>query len=59
MRPRRKDISQEEVETMKRMEAEGKSRKAICLAIGCSPSVVTRHLGAVRQYRGARLPKAA
>ncbi|HEX8106722.1 MAG TPA: hypothetical protein VF516_03290 [Kofleriaceae bacterium] len=37
------------------METEGKSRKEICLAIGCSPSAVTRHLGAVRQYKGSRV----
>lgn len=59
MRTRRKDITPEEIEIMRKMEANGESRKAICLAIGCSPSVVTRHLGAVRQYKGMRLPKAA
>lgn len=59
MRNRRKDLTPEEIQTMKQMEFEGKSRKEISLALRCSPSVVTRHLGSVRQYRGQRLPKAA
>lgn len=58
-RLRRKNVTAEEIELMKKMEGEGKSRKEISLAIGCSASVVTRHLGSVRSYRGERLPKAA
>lgn len=40
---------------MKALEAEGKPRKEIALALHCTQAQVTRALGAVRQYRGKRL----
>lgn len=48
-----------DVTRMKELEAQGKSRKQIADELNLHPSSVTRHLGAVRQYRGLRLPKAA
>lgn len=54
MRTRRRDVKAEEIEQMRAMEAEGKSRKEIGLCFRVSPSVVTRHLGAVRCYRDKR-----
>lgn len=52
---RNKEEVEAMVERMKVMEAEGKSRKEIGLAIGCSGAEVTRRLGAVRPYKGKRL----
>lgn len=40
---------------IKKLEAEGLSRKEIADALNVAPSTVTRVLGAVRQYRGERL----
>lgn len=57
-KPRRKDLTSEEVEQMKQLEAQGKTRKEIALAMGCNQSVVTRRLGAVRTYKGLRLKAA-
>lgn len=56
-RIRRANISQEEKDRMKQMEAEGKKRAEIAKEIGVNTSVVTRHLGAKRKY-GARLTEA-
>ena len=58
MRPRRKDLTKDEVKLMQEMEAQGKSRKEIAFALGCAKSVVTRRLGAVRPYKGLRLKAA-
>ena len=50
----------EEIKTkMREMEAAGKTRKEIAEILDIEPPTVTRHLGAVRQYRGLRLPKVA
>ena len=54
-KPRRKDLTSEEVEQMKQLEAQGKTRKEIASALGCDASAVTRKLGAVRTYKGLRL----
>ena len=51
---RRQNLTPEEVEQMKSMEAEGKSRKQIADAMDCTPASVTRRLGAVRAYKGLR-----
>ena len=56
---KRRFVTPEMVEKMKAMEAAGKTRKEIALALGLEPPTVTRHLGAVRQYRGLRMPRAA
>lgn len=52
---RTKEEVEKMVSEMKRLEAEGKSRKEIGLAVGCCGAEVTRRLGAVRPYRGKRL----
>lgn len=54
MKTRRSDITPEEKQKMQELEKEGLSRTAIALRLGCSVSVVTRQLGAVRRYRNAR-----
>lgn len=53
-RTRRPNLTAEEIEAMKAQEAAGKTRKQISDAFNVPPSVVTRKLGAVRPYRGAR-----
>ena len=47
------------VAEMKRREAAGETRKEIAHAMDLDPATVTKHLGAVRQYRGMRMPRAA
>lgn len=49
-RQRRKDLEPEEVELMKKLVQEGKSRKEVALELRCSPSVITRRLGPTRKY---------
>jgi hypothetical protein len=39
---------------MRKLEAEGKTRVEIALILQCTPSQVTRGLGAVRVWRGIR-----
>jgi DNA-binding CsgD family transcriptional regulator len=56
---RRQFVTPEMVVEMKRREAEGMSRKEIADLMNLHPASVTKHLGAVRQYRGLRMPKAA
>jgi DNA-binding CsgD family transcriptional regulator len=46
------------VEEMKRLEAEGLTRAEIAEKLDVDRATVTRYLGAVRQYRGARLQSA-
>jgi hypothetical protein len=55
MRLRRKDFTEEEIKKMQQMEAAGKKRTEIARAFCCAKSAVTRRLGPVRPYRGARL----
>jgi DNA invertase Pin-like site-specific DNA recombinase len=40
---------------MRALEAEGKSRKEIALALGCTQAQVTRGLGALRCWRDRRI----
>ena len=47
---RRSNLTALDVIKMKELEAQGFSRMAIAKAIDRDPSVVTRHLGAVRKY---------
>lgn len=56
---KRRFVTKEMVATMKRMEADGKTRKEIAEALDVAQSTVTRSLGAVQQYRGARMQMAA
>lgn len=56
-RVKRNLVTDEMKETMRELEAQGKTRKEIAQALGLEPPTITRHLGAVRQYRGARMPK--
>lgn len=53
----KKKITEEVIAQMRALEAEGKSRKEIADQFGVHPSAITRRLGAVRSYRGARLPQ--
>lgn len=55
---KRRFVTEEMKAKMREMEAAGKPRKAIAEALDVEPPTVTRHLGAVRQYRGLRLPRA-
>lgn len=56
---KRRFVTAEMVERMKAMEAAGKTRAEIALALDLDKATVTRHLGPVRQYRGLRMPRAA
>ena len=56
---RRKNLTAEDVDQMRALEAEGKSRKQIANSLNCTPACVTRKLGAVRPYRFARRPPGA
>lgn len=56
---RRRFVTSHMVERMKAMESAGKTRAEIALAMDLDKATVTRHLGAIRQYRGARMPQAA
>lgn len=56
---RRSNLTDEDVNRMRELEAQGKSRKEIGMEMNCDPASVTRKLGAVRQYRGARAKLAA
>lgn len=49
-RTRRANLTAAEVEEMRAKEQGGMSRKQIADESGVAPSVVTRHLGAVRKY---------
>jgi DNA-binding CsgD family transcriptional regulator len=53
---KRRFVTTEMVDEMKRMEAEGRSRKEIAEQMDLDAATVTRHLGAIRQYRGSRIP---
>ncbi len=55
----KKIVDEEMKKKMREMEADGKSRKQIADAFNLHQSTVTKALGAVRQYRGARMPVAA
>lgn len=53
---RRKKAQMEELaKQMKEMEAQGKSRKAIALALGVTAAQVTRTLQPVRKWKDRRL----
>lgn len=52
---RRANLTSSEIEQMRKMEAEGKSRKQIAAEFNCTPGSVTRRLGAVRCYKGLRV----
>jgi hypothetical protein len=56
---RRTNLTDEDVSKMRELEAAGKSRKEISMAMNVDPASVTRKLGAVRAYRGARAKIAA
>jgi len=56
---KRRFVTVEMREQMRRLEAEGKTRKEIAEAMDLDAGTVTRHLGAVRQYRWTRRPSAA
>jgi DNA-binding CsgD family transcriptional regulator len=43
---------------MKRLEAQGKTRREIARVMDLDQATVTRHLGAIHPYRGARLSTA-
>jgi DNA-binding CsgD family transcriptional regulator len=49
-RTRRANLTTAEVEEMRAKEQGGMTRKQIADEKGIAPSVVTRHLGAVRKY---------
>lgn len=51
MRIKGRNITAEDVVKMKEAEAAGKTRSEIAREIGRDPSLVTRHLGAIRKYR--------
>jgi len=52
---KRRFVTPEMVEQMKRLETEGKSRREIADLLDVTPATVTRSLGAVRPYRSFRL----
>lgn len=54
---KRRFVTPEMVEKMKQYEALGWTRKQIADRMDLEPATVTKHLGAVRQYRGMRMPK--
>lgn len=56
---KRRFITPEMVQQMKQLEAEGKTRREIALALDVDPATITKHLGAVRQYRGLRMLRTA
>lgn len=56
---KRRFVTQEMVERMRQLEAQGKTRAEIAEALDVDKGTVTRKLGAVRQYRGMRMPRAA
>lgn len=56
---RRRFVTPEMIAEMRRLEADGWSRKNIADRMDLDPATVTKHLGAVRQYRGMRMPRAA
>lgn len=56
---KRRFVTAEMIERMKSLEAAGKTRAEIAQALDVDPATVTRYLGAVRQYRGVRMPSAA
>jgi hypothetical protein len=55
---RRKNLTQEDKQKMREMEAQGKARKVIAIEMDCEPSSVTRVLGAVRKYKDKRCEEA-
>jgi ribosomal protein S13 len=56
---RRTNLTDEDVNKMRELEAAGKSRKEISMEMNVDPASVTRKLGSVRAYRGARAKIAA
>lgn len=56
---KRRFVTDDMKREMRRLEAAGKSRKEIAQRLDLDAATVTRHLGPVRQYRGARFPRAA
>lgn len=56
---KRRVVTEEMKRQMKNLEEAGHSRKEIALILDVDAATVTRHLGAVRCYRGARIPQAA
>lgn len=56
---KRRFVTDEVKNKMRELEAAGKTRKEIAKELNLDAASVTRGLGAVRQYRGARIPKAA
>lgn len=56
---KRRFVTPEMVEQMKALEADGFTRKDIAERLDIDPATVTKHLGAVRQYRGLRFPQPA
>lgn len=56
---KRRFVTEEMKAKMRDLEACGKTRKEIARKLDLDAATVTRHLGAVRQYRGLRFPRAA
>lgn len=52
---KRRFVSEGVLKRMRQLEAEGLSRKEISDRLDLDPATVTRHLGAIRQYRGLRM----
>jgi DNA-binding CsgD family transcriptional regulator len=52
---KRRYVTEAVIKLMRSLEAQGLSRKEIADRLDLDPATVTRHLGAVRQYRGLRM----
>ena len=59
MRPRRKNLTDEELSKMKQLESEGKTRLEIAAEMQCTPSCVTRRLGTIRPHKKIEEPQPA
>lgn len=53
---KRRYVTEDMKNEMRRLESEGMKRIKIAEALQVDQSTVTKALGAVRQYRGARMP---
>ena len=53
---KRRFVDEALIAEMKRLERDGYTRREIAKALDVDPATVTKHLGAVRQYRGLRMP---
>ena len=56
---KRRIVTPDMKQRMKELEDKGASRKEIAILLDLDAATVTRHLGPVRAYRGARVQNAA